>query len=66
VGIAVSPVGEGNVEIAAGAIADVVNEFVRTALVVFVGMAAVLGVREGEVALTRLFELGLLMDEVLG
>jgi hypothetical protein len=64
--VAVASVGQSHVKIAAGAVADVVYEFVGAASVVLEGVFAVLGVREGKVALAGGLELGGLVDEVFG
>ena len=42
------------------------DKFIRTSLVVFVGVFAVLGLGEGELFLFRGFELGHLVDAVFG
>ncbi len=55
-----------DVEIPTGAITDVVNELIGCASVVLIGMFAVLGMGEGEVAFAGRLELDEFVDAVFG
>lgn len=65
-GVAVAALSRPHVVVPARAVADVVHELVGATLVVLEGVLPVLGVREGEVALTGRLELRQLVDLVLG
>lgn len=63
---AVAALSSPNIKISAGAVADIVDELIGPALAVLVGVSAVLGLREGEVALSLRFGHAQLMNFVLG
>ena len=64
--ITIPSVSQPHIVISARAVTDVVNKFIRTSLVVIIGMLSVLGLRESEVTLSGSFELRHLVDAVFG
>ena len=63
---AIASLGGSNIIVPTGSITDIVNKLIRASSIILVGVFAILGLREGEVAFTRWFELSQLVDLVFG
>jgi hypothetical protein len=65
-GMTITALSGSNIIISTRSIANIMDELIWSTLAVFIGMFAVLALREGKIALSRLLELDELVDFILG